>query len=286
MLLVMSTSAAIAAVVALLCSWPWRSPHHRRSSAGWVVGIAAAVYAGCLMLGIRLHWPPLEDLQRFLIILFPATVLVELTAGSAPFPRWVAVALRLLLAAAAPWILLHGSSYLVDLAGPGSRQWSPGQAVFTLAVLGATLLMVWYLLAVLQRRGADLVLPLTLAGTCLGAGIAVMLSDYLTGGQIGLPLGAAVPGATAAALVTRAKDRASRPLGIVIVSLFSLVIMGRFFGHLTTTHALLLFLAPLLCWLPALSAPRRLPAWGRGRSAGWLHSVQQQALQSGWVRHS
>jgi hypothetical protein len=40
--------------------------------------------------------------------------------------------------------------------------------------------------------------------------------------------------------------------------------MGRFFGKLTTLHALILFAAPLLCWLPELPGVRRLWPWLRG----------------------
>src|SRR5947209_2078715 len=128
MLQVMAAAAVIAGVLVLLCGWPWRSPPPGRVAAGWILGIAAAVYAGGALLGIRPRWPPLEDLPRLLVILIPATLLVELIAALTHFPRWTVAALRVLLAAAAPWILLHGSSYLVDLAGPGSRQWAPRQA--------------------------------------------------------------------------------------------------------------------------------------------------------------
>jgi hypothetical protein len=41
-----------------------------------------------------------------------------------------------------------------------------------------------------------------------------------------------------------------------IVGFFALLIIGRFFGQLATTHAALLFFGLLLCWLPEL--PRGL----------------------------
>jgi hypothetical protein len=51
---------------------------------------------------------------------------------------------------------------------------------------------------------------------------------------------------------------------VPIVGLFSLLVIGRFFGQLTTAHAILLVLAPLLAWIPELIYPRRLPPWARG----------------------
>jgi hypothetical protein len=46
--------------------------------------------------------------------------------------------------------------------------------------------------------------------------------------------------------------------GLGVVGLFSLVIIGRFFGELTNTNAALLFFAPLLSWLPEVPPMRRL----------------------------
>ena len=40
--------------------------------------------------------------------------------------------------------------------------------------------------------------------------------------------------------------------------------IGRFFGELSSLHAILLFCIPLLAWLPELPHLRRLPSWARG----------------------
>jgi hypothetical protein len=40
--------------------------------------------------------------------------------------------------------------------------------------------------------------------------------------------------------------------------LFGVLVAGRFFANLTTTHALVLLSAPLLAWLPELPGFRRL----------------------------
>jgi hypothetical protein len=91
-----------------------------------------------------------------------------------------------------------------------------------------------------------------------------MLSGYATGGQFGLPLASALAGVSTAALVLRGSPRAAGPLGVPIVGLFSLLVIGHFFGELTSAHAILLFCAPLLGWLPELPFVRRLPPWTLG----------------------
>lgn len=53
-------------------------------------------------------------------------------------------------------------------------------------------------------------------------------------------------------------------LGLGVVGLFALLVIGRFFGELSTAHALLLLLAPLLCWLPELPYVRWIGLRWRG----------------------
>ncbi len=91
-----------------------------------------------------------------------------------------------------------------------------------------------------------------------------MLSGYLTGGQAGLPLSSAILGAGLVALMMPDAARSVAPIGVAVVGLSSLLVIGRFFGELRTDHAILLFAAPLLAWLPELPRLKRLPTWGRG----------------------
>ena len=51
------SAGASAAVVLLLCAWPWRAPHPKRLALGWVLGIGAGFYAGCAVLGFWPKWP-------------------------------------------------------------------------------------------------------------------------------------------------------------------------------------------------------------------------------------
>ena len=53
-------------------------------------------------------------------------------------------------------------------------------------------------------------------------------------------------------------------LGVGLVTLFALLLAGRFFGKLTTANAVLLLAAPLLGWLPELPYVRRLGPRARG----------------------
>src|SRR5436190_10394904 len=186
----MGAAAATAAAVLLLCAWPWRKPGLVRSAVGSVLGIAAGFYVGCWMLGFRPHWPPSEDQDRLLLILFPAVLGLELLAAFPGRLRWLIGLARLGVAAGAAPILLHNSIYLTDAAGPGTQEWSPAQAWMIPAGLALAMASVWAALLVLDRRTPGRSLPLAVSLACAGAAVTVMLSGYASGGQLGLPLAA------------------------------------------------------------------------------------------------
>jgi hypothetical protein len=201
-----------------------------------------------------------------LLILLPAVLAAELAAAAGGWWRRAGWLLRLVVAGGAGRVLLHNSTYLAD--------WSVGQCWLVLGAMAALLAGVWFSLPFLGRKPTAVVSPpqnqqenggrkdappmfkvslvLAVALTAGGAGLTVMLSRYATGGQIGLPLAAALMGASAVALILPHRPDGVGPLGLGLVGLFSLVVIGRFFGELSTTFALVLFLAPLLCWLPEL----------------------------------
>jgi hypothetical protein len=257
-------AAVVAAAVLLALGLPWRAPNPTRVRLGWVLGVAAGFLLGCRALDLGRHWPPVEDQDRFLFVLVPATVVVECVAAFGSVPRWAAWLLRLLIAAGAAPLLLYNSIYLTGLASPGSRPWSPGEAGLTLAALAAALATVWAALARLQAAAPGRSVPLALAGACGGAGVVVMLSGYLTGGQMGLPLAAALAGATVASLALPGAPGGDAPIGLGVVGLFGVLVVGHFFGTLTPTQAVLLFFAAALCWLPEAPPLRRLRSWARG----------------------
>jgi hypothetical protein len=261
MLGAMTAAAVTAAAVLLLCGWPWRNPRRARVSVGCVVGVGLGLYVGCWWLGIRPHLPPREDQDRLLLILFPALLGVELVTALERL-RWLSWPLRLVILAGAARVLLHDTTYLTELAGPGSREWTPDQTWMILGGLAAVLAGTWAALAYLAPPGRSVQLAVALA--CAGAAVTVMLSGYATGGQIGLPLAAAVAGATLASVALAGRLDLQAVLGMGVVGLFAVVVMGRFFGQLTTGNAVLLFFSPLLCWLPEVPYVRGfLRPWGR-----------------------
>jgi hypothetical protein len=257
----LAVAAVAAGLAVLVFGFPWRSPRPARATIGWVVGVGGAFYLGCRLLGLWPSWPPRDGAHRLLVLVLPAVILVELLAARPSVPRWVPWALRLAIAAAAAPVLLYNTTYL---AGTGTPEWSSSDAVLILGSLAAALAAVWGLLGLLLRRAPGRSVPLALSVACAAAGVAVMLSGDLTDGQLGLPLAAALAGAAAASLVIRGAPGVSGALGVGVVGLFSLLVIGRFFAELTTTHAVTLGLAPLLCWLPELPYVRRVSPWARG----------------------
>jgi hypothetical protein len=265
MLGALAAAAVVAAAVLLLGGLPWRAPGPRRAAVGWVAGVGLGFYVGfllaCRLLGSWPHWPPREDQDRLLALLLPAAIAVELVAALLPRLRWPVWLLRLVVAGAAARILLHNTVYLV---GPGTLLWTPLGSWLILAGLGAALAAEWALLLLLAERAPGRSLPLALGFTCAAAGVVVMLSGYATGGLPGLVLGAALVGAAVGSFALRGAPDARGAVGVGVVGLFALLVSGHFFGQLTAVNAVLLFLAPLLCWVPELPLLRLGRPWLRG----------------------
>jgi hypothetical protein len=233
---------------------------------GQVLGAGLGFVAGCFVLGLGPRWPPSEDRDRFLAVLLPLVVLVECVAAFESVPRRAAWALRLAVAAVAAPVLLHQTTYLTDAAGPGTREWTPAQAWLILGSLAAVLSALWTLLTMLQARVPGPRANGGLAVVCAAAGVTVMLSGYSTGGQLAVPLAAALAGVVAAALVLPpAHD--GQAAGVGVVGLFAVLLVGRSFGTLSTGPALCLLLAPLLCWVPEAPGLRRLGPRARDAAA-------------------
>ena len=234
-----------------------RGPRGCWLSAGWILGMAAGFYAGCMMLDQWPRWPPLEDRDRFLTVLLPLAIGVEITAAAIK-SRWGSWLARGILAASATPILLYNTVYLADLRGPNSAQWSSFEAAGISILLGSVVLGVWGLMAWLQARAPDRTSPLALALVALTAGITVMLSGYYRGGLLGLPLAAAIIGATLASW-TVASPGNDTYFGIGLISIFSLLVIGHFFGSLQASSALFILLSPLMAWIVAIPALQRMP---------------------------
>ena len=149
-------------------------------------------------------------------------------------------------------IILYGSVYLTDAAGPGSRLWTPLEMAGILAAFGAAIALQWFLLVKLQRKTAGRSVPFAMSIVCAAAALTIMFSGYLTGGQLGLPFAAALGTAVVASLLLSGPPASEGGVGVALVALASLLIMGRFFGSLTTFHAVLLFAVPCLAWIPEI----------------------------------
>jgi hypothetical protein len=177
---------------------------------------------------------------------FPAFLAADLICIVGVAPARSCWLVRIVVATGAGPALLFGSTYLSDQGGAGTREWSSGQALLVLGGMAVGLATMWTALEETRlRRGASTtVAGLALALALVGASGTIMLSGSATAGLLGLPLAAAVLGVLVAGLARQADGRRDGPVGPGLGGLFALLVMGRFFASLSTTHALLLFSAP------------------------------------------
>lgn len=246
-----ATTGIFAALVLILTGWAWGTSRPTLASLGAVLGVGAGFFVGVWLIGLAPHVPPREDQDRLLIVLLPAIVGVEIAVIFLRDLPWAAWSLRLIVAAGAAPILLYGSIYVSDSAGPGTREWSPMLTALILGGLGMAFALNLTLLDRWARPKAGGAILFTLVIATAGAGLSVMLSGYASGGLLGIPLAAVLAGAAIASFLNGTADlRGTISVGIAV--LFAILVVGRFFGNLTTTNAFLLFFAPLLGWLPEL----------------------------------
>ncbi|MGQ0634700.1 MAG: hypothetical protein ACT4QC_08820 [Planctomycetaceae bacterium] len=270
----LAAAAIVAALAPLLFRRPWRGARAELLSAGGAVAVGLGFLLGALVLGARLRWPPAEDQERLLLIVLPALLLVEWLGAVPQVPRWALWLLRLAFAAAMTRVLLHGTIYISDLAGPGTREWSSGKTLATCSGIGTLLFAAWVSLAAIERRSAELSLAIVACVAAVGSGLTIFFSGYFSGGLLGVTLAGALAGATLSAAISH-----SRPLPLAgamrvgVGLLAALLVIGRFFGELPTGLALLLFSAPHLGWLCELPPMRRWRPWARGAIAIALSTV-------------
>ena len=259
----MGTAAIVSAIIVLAMVLARRHASTTWLNLSCILGIGLGLVVGHSVVSLRLAWPPVNGLDRFLTITVPLALSIELIAGFQNVPRWVAWLLRMSLAATIPRILLHGSVYLSD----SPEGWTPWQAGMSLAVCGALLAGVWSLLSWLSQRspGASILLALSLPILC--AGLTVMMAGYIKGGVAAFPLLATLVGTTVAARLMSKRSaalsnfRTPAIVGIGVVGLFGLLFVGRFFGRLSTDYALAMLLSPLLCWVTEIPQLRHRKPW-------------------------
>jgi hypothetical protein len=263
---VVLVGALTAAAVMRLAAWG--APRPWRRSACWTWAIGAGVLAASGATDQWPHWPALEDRARFLTLLVPLTLLVETLAATI---RWGGVEwiVRLALTAVLAPILLHNSVYLADLNGWNSAEWSTSQATIVSCGLAVLLTLVWAMLSGLQSRTSTQAVLWVLILDALATAVTVTLSGYYRGGQLGLGLAGALAGATLTSYIAPPQSPASGSLGMSVIGIYSVLLVGRFFGTLSTGLAACLLLAPLLAWSVELPRLRSIaPGWrGAGRLA-------------------
>jgi hypothetical protein len=256
----MAVAAAASAVLALAVGWIRRPAGAGRINVACVLAIGLGLISGYWVLDLLPSGSPQSVRDRFLAIVLPAALGIELIAGHPGVPAMAAWGLRVVLACATPRILLHGSTYLVDPA----VETSIGTSLEYMALGGGLLIVAWGLLARLARRSPGVWLPLVLSETSLCAGVTVMLSAFPSGGEAALPLAATLAAVAGVLWLTSRPEASVGALGIGVVGLFGVLFLGRFFGELSTGRALAVFLAPLMCWLTELPWLRKLKPWKIG----------------------
>ncbi len=222
-----------------------------------VVAVVIGAISGYAVLGLWPRLPPANALDRFLVIVLPATVAL-LAVGHLPLKaralRW---GLVFALAVVLVRILLHASVYLQE----GARE-------VGILLLGSAGILVGVLSLVqklwIRRRhigdndgGGQASISLALAAALFAAGLLIAMAGYIKGGSAALPWSAAIAGAT---IGSRLGSQDADLRGIVslsVVLLFGFLFIGRFFGELTTSTALLVLFTPLLCWTSQLPWLRR-----------------------------
>ena len=110
-----------------------------------VLAVSAGAVTGYGVLHFSWTWPPATALNRFLMIVLPATVVVELLAAVFGRARLL-FGFRLALYASVGRILLHDSVYLGDVGSGNQDAWTFVQALAVFGGSFAGLIAAWSLL--------------------------------------------------------------------------------------------------------------------------------------------
>ena len=223
-----------------------------------VLAIGLGLVVGYGVLAFRLTWPPANGLDRLLLVIVPATLVLELIVSCWSGPRRVAWLMRFFLAAAIPRILLHGSVHLNGFHNEPLLLLKPVAELIACSVLFAG---TWGMLSWLSERSGGCSIPLALALTIQCAGLCIMMAGYIKGGAATFPFTAALVGTTLAASLVVKRSSITAMLGIGMVELFGILFIGRFFGRISTGFALTMLVTPLLCWVSEFPTLRQRKPW-------------------------
>lgn len=234
-------------------------------SLGSLIALAAGIATGCRILFPQMEWSLTGALDRFLWLILPASLLIELVGCVPAVPRATLWILRLCSAMLYGRILLHGSVYLAN----ETEGWSFLKILTLLLVTGLSLSLMWILLTRLLSGKAPATVPASISLSILSAGIAVALAGYIRGGAAAIPVGSALLSVTVTMgllkIVNHGPASTGSPFesitGTGVVFLFSLLFMGKFFGAISTTQSVIIFFSPMLCWLTELKPFRGMSAF-------------------------
>ena len=290
--------AAIVASTTILLAFrvlSWKRGSEMPETAS-VVAMAGGMLAGYFTLNFSWPWPPANALDRFLTIVLPAILVIEFiaaingdcvtlnftaTGSTAGDPNNRSMAIRKsrawlwigrsLLCCGIGRILMHGSIYLDASNGSTREAWLIQNMPGILLICSPTLMAMWFALVQLAARGTSSGIVLSLSLSLICAGCTTMMAGYIKGGASALPLAtvlmvsAVVPQDCFSRRIDSVKrfnrhTNGTAAIGVGLVSLFSLLWIGRFFGQLTSIDAIVMFLAPSLCWITELPSLRKRSA--------------------------
>jgi hypothetical protein len=257
----MLAAAVVAGGLVLVMSLATR--HLRAACAAVVIGVAMGSALGWWWIQALPHWPAATGLDRLLVFVLPAAALIEAIA-CLPIPCGFAHGLRLAACAATPPVLLEGTRYVTDWAGPATRDWTFADALAACAGLSGLLALAWLGMTELASRAPRRSYLLALAMACAVSGPVLLLSSYKTAGEMAFPLTTALLGAALATLFLPAGAKTlGGALGVGLAALYGILFLGVFFARLHALHAVLLLAAPLACWVLELPRLRDWDPWYR-----------------------
>ena len=233
---------------------------------------AAAVLAGCVVIGLQVRWPPASGLSRLFLIVLPAVV-----ALAWRFEGWRGRVAWGALCLAAPWALWWKSVHAPATAWETTAGLAANLAAYSVSVvvLGGTAASAVELSSRSDRRVTNAVLSASL----LTAGMLIAMAGYLQGGAASVPLAGALAGSCLVARAAAGEVSRDRIAAWGAASLWGVLFVGRFFGAITTADALVVAAAPSLGWA-AWFAERR------GASRRWtliFHGMLVALVLGGWL---
>jgi hypothetical protein len=264
----MGVAAVVAAATLGIICMPRGPASMGRSGAARSIAIGLSFLAGCWMLGTTPRWPPKDALGRLFCIVLPLAVIVEYWLAMLRVSPRIAWPVRAVLTLASARVLLDGSVYLT---GDGPSRWSAMEASLHFGIATAVVVLTWFALQRYSDRRNDVFPFMLIAMTILGAGIAIMLSGYATGGQLAMPLAAAIVGGVAVSWFV--KTPTTGAIGVGYLLMCCLLFIGKHFAELSMLHAILIATAPLWCWLTELPRIRNWPSWIKNLLAGLVVAV-------------